>query len=234
MNFTGAKDTDFIILQELDDTSLMNFCLVNKYAASLCNDENFWMNRIIKFHGKNALRLKKAKDSYRNLYFSVTYPLVICSDVKKNAKSNLVVEDIYGKDGYIRDIFDPKSLDDFKDYIFLKVFLMIDKKQQKKDDIIKRNILKIAKSLPKKYKVSANLELSNNDINSFRTFILNKNITIESMSEYSILNGDRKYELSRDDYAFLLQIHDGFKNFKLPLTITWSEICTHPYFAIKL
>jgi hypothetical protein len=44
---TGNKDTDFIILMQLNDNELGLVCQVNKYVNSLCNDSMFWLNRIM-------------------------------------------------------------------------------------------------------------------------------------------------------------------------------------------
>lgn len=44
---TGNKDVDVLILNQLEDHELGAICQVNKYINSLCNDENFWLNRII-------------------------------------------------------------------------------------------------------------------------------------------------------------------------------------------
>lgn len=51
--FTGHKDTDFLILMQLDDKELAAACSVNKYLNELCGNETFWLNRIL-------LRMKKA------------------------------------------------------------------------------------------------------------------------------------------------------------------------------
>jgi hypothetical protein len=44
---SGNKDTDFIILQKLNDDELGKVCKVNKYVNSLCKDETFWMQRLL-------------------------------------------------------------------------------------------------------------------------------------------------------------------------------------------
>ena len=41
---TGNKDVDRMILMRLDEKDLLNFCLVNKYAKKICNDD-FWRNK---------------------------------------------------------------------------------------------------------------------------------------------------------------------------------------------
>ena len=44
---TGNKQTDFLVLQQLTDHELGKVCQVNKYVNSLCQDNNFWLNRIV-------------------------------------------------------------------------------------------------------------------------------------------------------------------------------------------
>ena len=41
MALTGNKDTDFLVLLELNDYELGKVCQVNKYVQSLCNDDFF-------------------------------------------------------------------------------------------------------------------------------------------------------------------------------------------------
>jgi hypothetical protein len=53
MGFTGHKDTDILVLMQLDDKELASICSVNKYINSLCDSEQFWLNRIL-------LNLKKS------------------------------------------------------------------------------------------------------------------------------------------------------------------------------
>lgn len=48
---TKQKDTDLLILSNLDDRSLLNFCIANRYGKELCSDENFWRNRLIEKWG---------------------------------------------------------------------------------------------------------------------------------------------------------------------------------------
>lgn len=44
---TGVRDLDLKILQNLDDGELPIVCATNKYVRDLCNDENFWFNRLV-------------------------------------------------------------------------------------------------------------------------------------------------------------------------------------------
>ena len=44
---TGIKDLDYKILNELGDRDLVNVCQVNKTAKEICDDQVFWLNRIL-------------------------------------------------------------------------------------------------------------------------------------------------------------------------------------------
>ena len=44
---SGHKDTDLIILSKMDYKTLLSFCKIeNRYVQKLCNDENFWRERV--------------------------------------------------------------------------------------------------------------------------------------------------------------------------------------------
>ena len=59
---TGVKDLDIIILNKLEDQDLVSVCKTNKQANKLCDDQNFWLNRImIKFPYLGLDILKKYK-----------------------------------------------------------------------------------------------------------------------------------------------------------------------------
>ena len=45
---TGVKDLDLLILIQLDDQNLVNVCKTNTTINELCNDQNFWLQRIMK------------------------------------------------------------------------------------------------------------------------------------------------------------------------------------------
>ncbi len=45
---TGNKDTDQLILLNLDLESLSNMCKSSKFASIICKDKNFWRNKITK------------------------------------------------------------------------------------------------------------------------------------------------------------------------------------------
>jgi len=80
---TGNKDTDFLILNKLNDYELTRVCQANRYIRSLCNDDNFWLRRIKNnfnflstediYKMKNYLNFSTIKELYQYLVsFSVT------------------------------------------------------------------------------------------------------------------------------------------------------------------
>jgi hypothetical protein len=107
---TGIKDVDHQVLLNLDDTSIYNICLTNKYLNSLCDDE-FWRLRFLAKYGKNTYNLVlNAKKRWKLAYFdqdrmenySVLYEDTIAKvktsdddyqeverDVRESIKSNL-------------------------------------------------------------------------------------------------------------------------------------------------
>lgn len=51
-DFTGHKDADILVMLELDDKSLLQFCKTNKYIESICEDENFWKRKVFRAGAK--------------------------------------------------------------------------------------------------------------------------------------------------------------------------------------
>ena len=70
---TGQRDTDLLILSNLNDEDLLNFCLVNKEANRLCQIESFWLNRFIKEHGQEAMKYKSHEKTWRKFYLQIVY-----------------------------------------------------------------------------------------------------------------------------------------------------------------
>jgi hypothetical protein len=70
IKLTGIKDTDLLILKELDDKDLFQMCLVNKSVNRACKDENFWRERFIKNFGD----LKEYKlETWRQYYLKFSF-----------------------------------------------------------------------------------------------------------------------------------------------------------------
>ena len=45
---TGNRNTDMEIMQQLEDNDLVNLCQTNRYSRNLCQNEIFWMNRVLR------------------------------------------------------------------------------------------------------------------------------------------------------------------------------------------
>ena len=67
---TGIRDLDYKILNELEDRDLVSICLSNKEASKLCNDQTFWLNRILtKFPNvPSEVFLKNKKGRWSDYY----------------------------------------------------------------------------------------------------------------------------------------------------------------------
>ena len=65
--FTNIPEIDTQILLSLPDDSLESACTINKYAASLC-DENFWHQRFIQKFGVTLGKYKRSEEKYKDIY----------------------------------------------------------------------------------------------------------------------------------------------------------------------
>jgi len=65
---SGIRDVDLKILQELEDHEISKVCSVNKYVAKLCEDESFWLNRLLKKYDIETIFEMKENLTYKNLY----------------------------------------------------------------------------------------------------------------------------------------------------------------------
>ena len=61
---TKNRDTDFIVLNQLKDYELTQVCQANKYVNSLCNDDIFWMNRVLDRFGIYLGSSEKIRTEY--------------------------------------------------------------------------------------------------------------------------------------------------------------------------
>ena len=81
---TGNKDVDLKILNNLEDKDLVNLCSVNRYSRRLCNDEYFWLNRILKkFPYLSLEMLKQYKKDRRWADYYI-------KDLRKVAEKSLI------------------------------------------------------------------------------------------------------------------------------------------------
>ena len=68
---TGQIDADLLILDILDDKSLINFCLVNKDANRLCSIDSFWINRLVRKYGQESFQFKSSERTWKQFYLSI-------------------------------------------------------------------------------------------------------------------------------------------------------------------
>ena len=70
---TGQKDADLMILEKLNDKSLLNFCLVNQDANCLCSkfDKELWRNRLLRKYGKESLEFKSPERTWKQFYLLI-------------------------------------------------------------------------------------------------------------------------------------------------------------------
>ncbi len=87
MDLTGIKDIDFKILNKLDDGTLVTYCTANKGAMEVCNDQIFWMNRILKtfpYLDVDSLREYKGNRSWSELYINDLRKLKLADEHTQN------------------------------------------------------------------------------------------------------------------------------------------------------
>ncbi len=69
--FTPIKDLDLKILSDLNDRDLISFCLTDKTANKLCQDENFWRNRFINRFGYEMMKYKPEERTWKKHYLTI-------------------------------------------------------------------------------------------------------------------------------------------------------------------
>lgn len=62
--FTGLPATDIIILAELPDRDLIDVCAANKYANNICNNESFWLNKVLAKYGNKLGTGREIRERY--------------------------------------------------------------------------------------------------------------------------------------------------------------------------
>ena len=83
--FTGNVNVDIGIINRLNDKELGQVCQVNRYANSLCKNENLWMNRILKYYPE-AHKYKKEDKTWRDYYIQIASYLGKYSDIDEAMK----------------------------------------------------------------------------------------------------------------------------------------------------
>ena len=68
---TGFRDTELMVMNELNDRDLLSYCQTDKIGV--CKNEDFWRNRFIKVHGEEAAKFKDKDRSWKDYYLAVIY-----------------------------------------------------------------------------------------------------------------------------------------------------------------
>ena len=76
---TGDPNVDMMVLLQMDDKTLATTCRTDKYANRLCNDENFWRQKVDRLPFKHGPKPadKTWKQAYQWLTDTVTIPFEI-------------------------------------------------------------------------------------------------------------------------------------------------------------
>lgn len=103
---TGVKDVDYLVMEQLDDRSLINLCLTDRYTAGLCSNDTFWKKRTI----SKFLDVKKPENSsWRNYYLFRLSHEIISIEIAEGIN----VEIIINKNSHIMQ----RLLQEFKEYV---------------------------------------------------------------------------------------------------------------------
>ena len=73
--YTGIRDVDLKILSTLDDQSLLNACMTDKYLAKICQYEPFWYGRYLKNFGEEPAKYKPKERTWKQHYLKTLVDL---------------------------------------------------------------------------------------------------------------------------------------------------------------
>jgi len=232
MSLTGDKQSDLLILQQLSDKDLVNACKSSKYIRSLCQDDKFWLNRIVNKFGVKTLELKRPEESYRNFYTNRLYIVSqLCSILRKDTNFQLPIQAFYDPlSGYINvEYLRAKNL---TDYILLKILY---------NRIQNKNILNQVNTalgnIPDYNRSIVDSEtdkLTEKDIKAFLNLInisMSRNWIIRKISRGfpTLASNINKVVEFPFAVSFFIRIHDGFRTGEIPLDITWDKLCKSAY-----
>ena len=90
--FTGNKDIDLKIIQNLKDEDIPAICRVNKYVSKLCEDENFWLNRLL---NKSKIHIEDLKKIKGNLTYKKLYKYLYLGDYGEGLFHSIQNDNVY-------------------------------------------------------------------------------------------------------------------------------------------
>jgi hypothetical protein len=187
---SSSRDTDFLILENLEGEDLKNFCLVNKYFSQIFKDEEFWKKRTIKkfyFLSFEKYKINKWKDIYFRLFSTL----------------NLFYEGIKNHDK----IFIEKTKE-LKDEFIERIFTVDYEKTKELTENIK-NEMSIKESLDIFFKdefIFPNLLINT----MFETYDFSKS-QVKEMLLYLFESKDQRIRLN-DDFLKYLYLEEDFED----------------------
>jgi hypothetical protein len=103
---TGIADVDMLVLLQMDDKTLATTCRTNKYAKSICDNNNFWRRKVEQLPNRNNVKPVDStwKDYYRYLTETVNIPI----ELKPHA---VLIGGGGGRRGYTRTRVPPRIFD---------------------------------------------------------------------------------------------------------------------------
>jgi len=90
--FTGIKDIDLKIIQQLSDKEIPIVCSVNKYVSKLCEDESFWLNRLL---NKSEFSIDDLRNIKGNLTYKKVYRYLYLGDYNKGILEAIQNDNVY-------------------------------------------------------------------------------------------------------------------------------------------
>ncbi|CAN5801840.1 hypothetical protein BH23THE1_BH23THE1_36440 [soil metagenome] len=67
----GSNDVNFLIALMVPAESILSLCLVNRFYAELCNNENYWRNKLIMDYSEEISLQKQSELSWKNYYIDL-------------------------------------------------------------------------------------------------------------------------------------------------------------------
>jgi hypothetical protein len=65
---TGIPDVDILILLDMDEQTLAAACRTDKYAKSICNNDNFWRQKFLQLPTTYKNKVKPTDKTWREYY----------------------------------------------------------------------------------------------------------------------------------------------------------------------
>ena len=230
------RDINELFLNELDDKTLGRMCRVNLEAKKICEDDQFWLRRILKIYGEEILKAKKEDETYKQFYTSpnfieFTKKYSSCLAILTVPKlSQMVIDDFYNPSKGFINLHFTRDLEAII-YLLLKIVLQRDNSEKI------RNLITEAKNNIPDYRLeefdTETFELTDKEKTLFRTIIDIPIGRIEILKNTGKVRPEFIKSLGLNEspeiFKFISFIHNGFKTGRLPLDIKWDELCTHPY-----